>query len=293
MLAARAFRILLATSPVWLLLFLGAHPAVSQEPAKLIDPDAGSHPTLEQVAEKLTVRAKKLGCGSDDCALLVMNLATISGSSLMVDIKLSDQLANIFAKTLTNGRIIDRSVVREFLARERIPYGAFKSVGVRRWLGKEVGATTVLMGDLDVSGSVPQAMFTLFEVEDPDKVEYFGTELPASAFSRGDLQESEPFGPAAMPKTTKSGVSSATCDYMPNPPYTDAAQEAKISGTILLDAIVTPEGSVESPLVRKGLPGGLNEVARKTMETWRCKAALKDNQPVATVVQFEINFQLK
>jgi TonB family protein len=303
MLAARAFRILLATLPVWLLLFPAAHPAVSQEPAKLIDPAAGSHPTLEQVVEKLTVRAERLGCSSDDCALLVMNFATTSGSLLMVDIKLTDQLANILAKTLSKGRIIDRSVVREFLARERIPYETFKSIEVRRWLGKEIGATAVLMGDLDVSGPVPQAMFTLFEVADPDKVEYFGTELPASAFSRGDLQASEPFGPAAVPKTTKkgnvvyqagtAGFSSATCDYMPNPDYTDAAREAKISGTILLDAIVTPEGTVESPQVLKGLPGGLNEVARKTMETWRCKAALRDNQPVSTVVQFEINFRLK
>ena len=81
------------------------HPAVSQEPAKLIDPDAGSHPTLEQVVEKLTVRAEKLGCGSNDCALLVMNFVTISGPSLMVDMKLTDQLANILAKTLTEGRI--------------------------------------------------------------------------------------------------------------------------------------------------------------------------------------------
>jgi hypothetical protein len=83
MLAARAFRILLATLPVWLLLFPAAHPAVSQEPAKLIDSAAGSHPTLEQVVEKLTVRAERLGCSSDDCALLVMNFATTSGSSLM------------------------------------------------------------------------------------------------------------------------------------------------------------------------------------------------------------------
>ncbi len=283
-------------------MFSGSPLAVSQERAKLIDPKAGPPPTLEQVVEKLTFRAEKLGCNSDDCKLLVLDFASTSGSTEMLDIKLADQLASIFAKTLQKGRIIERSGVREFLARERIPYDLLKSDAARRWLGRELGATTVVAGDLNVSEPVPQAMFTLFDAQDPDKVEYFGTELPVTAYSPGDFQASEPFGPRDTPKTTKNGavvyqpgtagLTSATCDYMPNPPYTDAAREAQLDGVIVIEAIITPEGKVESPQVVKGVPGGLNDVTRKTMETWRCKPALKDNQPVATVVQFEVNFRL-
>jgi hypothetical protein len=61
----------------------------------------------------------------------------------MLDIKLADQWASIFAKTLPKGKVIDRAGVRDFLARERIPYDLMKSVGARRWLGRELGATTV------------------------------------------------------------------------------------------------------------------------------------------------------
>jgi hypothetical protein len=116
-----------------------------------------------------------------------------------LDIKLADQLASIFAKTLPKGRVIERAGVREFLARERIPYDLLKSNAARRWLGRELGATTVVARDLNVSGSVPQAMFTVFDVTDPDRSEYFGMELPATAYSPGDLQASEPFGPPEPP----------------------------------------------------------------------------------------------
>jgi hypothetical protein len=125
-------------------------------------------------------------------------------------------------------------------------------------------------GDLDVSSAVPQVMFTLFDATDPGKVEYFGTELPASAYSPGDLQAPEPFGPRETPKTTKggaavyragvAGVDAPSCSYMPNPPYTEAANEANIDGVILMDAIVTLDGTVDSPQVIKGLPGGIKSL---------------------------------
>jgi hypothetical protein len=74
--------------------------------------------------------------------------------------------------------------------------------------------------------------------------------------------------------------------HLANPPNSEAVREAEISGPALLDALVTPEGTVESPQVVKGLPGGLNELAR------RCNPALKENQPEASVNQFEISFRL-
>ena len=149
MLACRSLEILLAAFLLSLQLLPGPQRAVAQEPAELVDPKAAPHRAMEQVVEKLTVRAEKLGCSSEDCALLVMNFAPTSGSTVMLDIKLADQLASIFVKTLPEGRVIERPAVREFLARKRIPYDLLKSTGARRGLGKELGATTVVAGDLD------------------------------------------------------------------------------------------------------------------------------------------------
>lgn len=46
---------------------------------------------------------------------------------------------------------------------------------------------------------------------------------------------------------------------MANPPYPEAAREAQLDGGILIDAIITPEGTVESPQFVKEVPGGLND----------------------------------
>jgi hypothetical protein len=77
----------------------------------------------------------------------------------------------------------------------------------------------------------------------------------------------------------------------PNPPIAKLPDKPSSTVVMLLDGVVTPQGTIESPQAVRGLWGGLSDLATKTMLTWRCKPALKDHQPVATVVQFEINFR--
>jgi hypothetical protein len=167
---------------------------------------------------------------------------------VMLDRKFSDQLAAIFARALPTGRIIDRSIQREFLAQERIPYELLKLDGVRRWVARELGATAVLInGNLDVGGPVPQALFTLFDVKDSDRVEYFGTELPATAYSPEDLQAPDSLGQPRylrLPGVVPWGFPLARRPSVP-PPVT----------------------TCRIPQIVKGLPGGLNEVAKKSLRT--------------------------
>lgn len=90
-----------------------------------------------------------------------------------------------------------------------------------------------------------------------------------------------------------NGVGSPSCFYMPNPPYSEEARKAKYSGVVLVDAVVTVDGQVTRPRVIKSPGLGLDDTTVQTMKTWRCKAALGPNgRPVATQVQFEVNFRL-
>ena len=90
-----------------------------------------------------------------------------------------------------------------------------------------------------------------------------------------------------------NGVGSPSCFYMPNPPYSEEARKAKYSGVVLVDAVVTVDGQVTRPRVIKSPGLGLDDTTVQTMKTWRCKAALGPNgSPVATQVQFEVNFRL-
>ena len=98
---------------------------------------------------------------------------------------------------------------------------------VTAWLGKQLGATVVISGDVDVTPPTPQALFTLVNVNSPKEPDLFGTELPLPSFSDADLQSAEAYGPLPAPVVTTGGavlyrsgspgVSSPTCRHMENP----------------------------------------------------------------------------
>ncbi|HEY2455804.1 MAG TPA: energy transducer TonB [Candidatus Acidoferrum sp.] len=90
-----------------------------------------------------------------------------------------------------------------------------------------------------------------------------------------------------------NGVGSPTCFYMPNPPYSEEARKAKYSGVVNVEAVITVDGHVTNMRVEKSPGLGLDETTVQTMRSWRCKPAVgPGGRPVATLVQFEVNFRL-
>jgi TonB family protein len=59
----------------------------------------------------------------------------------------------------------------------------------------------------------------------------------------------------------------------PDPVYTDAARQAGVSGSVVLDVVITAEGKVAEVRVIKGLPLGLSEAAVAAVEQWRYEPA--------------------
>lgn len=78
------------------------------------------------------------------------------------------------------------------------------------------------------------------------------------------------------------------------PQYTEAARDAKLEGAVLLDGVVSTEGSVTGLRVRRGLGLGLDEKALEAVATWEFEPARqrKDNTPVPVQVTIEVNFRL-
>jgi hypothetical protein len=73
----------------------------------------------------------------------------------------------------------------------------------------------------------------------------------------------------------QKGTKPPSCIYMPNPPYTQPAREAKAGGKIV-----------------HGLPFGLNQVSMETVKTWKCNPAIQNGVPIAVIIPFEMNFRL-
>ncbi len=81
--------------------------------------------------------------------------------------------------------------------------------------------------------------------------------------------------------------------YKPEPPYTHQAQKSRLSGNVVLRAVIDAKGRVVSvKQVSKPLGQGLDESAINTVQSWKFKPAMRDGVPVAVRVMVEITFKL-
>ncbi len=81
--------------------------------------------------------------------------------------------------------------------------------------------------------------------------------------------------------------------YQPMPSYTEAAREARAEGTVLLEAIVRKNGTIDSIKVLRGIGYGLDESAIHTIASeWKFKPGIRNGQWVDVRVVIETTFRL-
>ena len=90
----------------------------------------------------------------------------------------------------------------------------------------------------------------------------------------------------------KDGVKPPIAVYTPDPEYTEETREARVTGTVILWAIVTPEGRVATVAVARSLDYALDSQAIDAVCTWKFKPATEDDKPVAVQINVEVSFRL-
>lgn len=76
------------------------------------------------------------------------------------------------------------------------------------------------------------------------------------------------------------------------PTYPDAAKAARIQGTVVLDAIISPAGCISSLRVLRGVSPELDAAAMIAVGQWRYTPTLLDGRPVPVVMTITVNFRL-
>ena len=79
------------------------------------------------------------------------------------------------------------------------------------------------------------------------------------------------------------------------PQYTAQAMRAKIQGTVLLECVVLPDGTVSNIKVVRSLDSafGLDQEAIKALRNWRFAPGTRMGQNVAVLVTVELTFSLR
>ena len=78
-----------------------------------------------------------------------------------------------------------------------------------------------------------------------------------------------------------------------DPIYSEEARKAQYQGTVVLEAIVRKDGSVEIIRVVRSLGFGLDENAIKALKEWTFRPGMRNGVPVDVALNIEINFNLR
>lgn len=91
-------------------------------------------------------------------------------------------------------------------------------------------------------------------------------------------------GPEVVPPRKISG---------PQPVYTELARRARISGIVLLQAVIDKSGAVTEIEIGRGLSMGLTDAAVEAVTQWRYEPATLRGKPVAVYMTLQIHFTLQ
>lgn len=122
-----------------------------------------------------------------------------------------------------------------------------------------------------------------------------GQEQPARPQAPPDeaRQEEAPEEESAPVYRLGNEVRPPTARERVDPEYTQEAREARIQGTVVVDAIVLRDGTIEVIGVAKGLDPGLDESAVEALSQWKFNPGTRNGEPVDVRLQIEINFTLR
>ncbi|HEU4334234.1 MAG TPA: energy transducer TonB [Candidatus Eisenbacteria bacterium] len=116
--------------------------------------------------------------------------------------------------------------------------------------------------------------------------------------SPGETGGGGPAAPAAIVLDDVGGVEPSVYEeppevrYAPEPEYPPIARGAGIEGRVVIEVLVSREGTVRAVREREGNPI-LVEAASKALRTWRFRPALWNGKPVAAWVAIPVVFRLE
>jgi len=89
------------------------------------------------------------------------------------------------------------------------------------------------------------------------------------------------------------GVTPPTVLQRVEPQYSEEARKARYQGTVVLEAIVRRDGTVDIQRIVRSLGFGLDENAIQALKQWRFRPGMRNGVPVDVSLNIEVNFNLR
>jgi TonB family protein len=120
-----------------------------------------------------------------------------------------------------------------------------------------------------------------------------GSSTPTSSIPTSSIPDSSALQTSGViPKKIGNGVSAPVVLSNVSPTYTAKARESKISGKVLINLWVDPQGKPYNVRVVRSLDKGLDDNAIAAVKQYRFKPALQDGKPVTVALNLEVKFEI-
>jgi TonB family protein len=90
-----------------------------------------------------------------------------------------------------------------------------------------------------------------------------------------------------------AGISPPVVVRRVEPRYTDDARDARLAGTVILQAIIETDGTAKILKIVKPLPLGLTESAVEAIRQWRFTPAMQNGKAIPVSLNIEVAFNLE
>jgi hypothetical protein len=202
----------------------------STQPSAYLVPDL-----LAPLALEIKDNTQQIDCNSGKCKFAVTDFIFIGKGVTPFGIQLADLLSDQLSRDAFT--VVNRTKVQNLIQRERLSPLSLESVDVARWLGSELKADVIISADLaEVDDKTIEFSARVLRGGGKNKGLSVKGKLHID-LSRVDLSSSSDLnGLPHFGQTFKGHPLYAvpglvpSCSYMPNPPFTQEARQAHVSG---------------------------------------------------------------
>ena len=119
--------------------------------------------------------------------------------------------------------------------------------------------------------------------------------LVLGVFVRAETPASVETPPAARQEDYRpgNGIETPKLVREVKPQYTARAMEAKVQGSVLMECVVEPDGSVGRITVLQSLDPDLDQQAIEALQQWLFEPGRREGEPVPVIVVIQMSFTLK
>ena len=189
--------------------------------------------------------------------------------------------------------VLDREKISAECAARGLSLSVLSDVDTALWIGRELGAQTIVLGHLAIHAENLDITFSLYRARDLKPLAAFQASSPISAEMRTLLAKEIAVPTDATPSSGTNGYTYPRCRHCPQAAYSQEAVHDKFEGTVVLIAVVGIDGKAREISVQKELPYGLTKQALEAVTHWTFKpAADPQGTPTAVRQVIEVSFHL-